>query len=132
MTSFSNIKQMTDWNIMSNSAMTTFASQVPTSMEELSALGILGENVVKEYGERLVKNIRAYVNQENLQHYLDNRVSKRARLSNDVNTTEDSKNDPVVVEVDEFATDIDFKSIEMPRPENERVVSENKKTSSYF
>ena len=117
---------------MSNSAMTTFASQVPTSMEELSALGILGENVEKEYGERLVKNIRAYVNQENLQHYLDKRISKRARSSIDVKTNTKSKNDPQIVDVDEFATEIDFSSIEMPNTENEKVNSSNKKTSSYF
>ena len=34
---------------MSNSAMTQLAAQVPTSMEELSDLGILGENVVNDY-----------------------------------------------------------------------------------
>ena len=104
---------------MSNSAMTTFASKVPTSIEQLSALGILGENVQKEYGERLVKNIKAYVNQENLQHYLDKRDSKRARVTN-----VDKKSSEIVEIDDEFETDIDFNSIKMP-------ASDTKK-SSYF
>eukprot|EP00549_Striatella_unipunctata_P001171 CAMPEP_0118677586 /NCGR_PEP_ID=MMETSP0800-20121206/2713_1 /TAXON_ID=210618 ORGANISM="Striatella unipunctata, Strain CCMP2910" /NCGR_SAMPLE_ID=MMETSP0800 /ASSEMBLY_ACC=CAM_ASM_000638 /LENGTH=539 /DNA_ID=CAMNT_0006573283 /DNA_START=376 /DNA_END=1995 /DNA_ORIENTATION=- len=67
------------WNIMSNSAMMTFASQVPTSMEELTELGILGENVVKEYGERLVKSINSFIQMENLQQYIDRRSPKRLR-----------------------------------------------------
>ena len=68
-----------DWNIMSNSAMSTLAAQVPTSTKELAELGVLGENVVKEYGERLIKNINAFIQQEKLQKYLEHRKSKRTK-----------------------------------------------------
>lgn len=69
-----------DWNIMSNSAMTQLAAQVPTSMEELSDLGILGENVVNDYGERLVRNISSFVQQNNLEKYLERRAAKRPKV----------------------------------------------------
>jgi ribonuclease D len=42
------------WNILSNDAMKSIASQTPTSIEELKAIGSLGENIVKEYGDRIV------------------------------------------------------------------------------
>lgn len=69
-----------DWNIMSNSAMTQLAAQVPTSMEELSDLGILGENVINDYGERLVRNISSFVQQNNLEKYLERRAAKRPKV----------------------------------------------------
>lgn len=69
-----------DWNIMSNSAMTQLAAQVPTSMEELSNLGILGENVVNDYGERLVRNISSFVQQNSLEKYLERRAAKRPKV----------------------------------------------------
>ena len=65
---------------MSNSAMTQLAAQVPTSMEELSDLGILGENVVNDYGERLVRNISSFVQQNNLEKYLERRAAKRPKV----------------------------------------------------
>jgi len=63
------------WNIMNSTAMSTIATRVPTTMEELSAVGALGENVEKEYGERLVKNIKAFVVMEKLQSYLKKRAT---------------------------------------------------------
>ena len=65
---------------MSNSAMTQLAAHVPTSMEELSDLGILGENVVNDYGERLVRNISSFVQQNNLEKYLERRAAKRPKV----------------------------------------------------
>lgn len=64
---------------MSNDAMITIAEQLPLTMDELSDLGVLGENVVKEYGERLVKNINAFVEQNDLRCYANNRQPKRTK-----------------------------------------------------
>ena len=50
--------------------MATLAAQAPTAIEDLMAIGVLGENV-NEFGERLVKNIKACVELEHLQKYLD-------------------------------------------------------------
>lgn len=104
-------------------------------MEELKALGILGENVEKEYGERLVKNIKAYVNQENLQHYLDARNAKRPKLNGSTPKKNcDEKSTPQIVDIeDEFATEIDFNAIEIPPPKADASnPGSNKKTSTYF
>eukprot|EP00957_Ditylum_brightwellii_P198616 15137842-Ditylum_brightwellii.AAC.1 len=50
-------------------------------MEELSLLGILGENIEKEYGERLIKSIMSFVELENLQKYIDINGPKRRQIS---------------------------------------------------
>ncbi len=62
---------------MSNSAMNAIAEQIPLTIEELSELGVLGENVVKDYGERLIKNINAFVEQNALHVYVQNRDARR-------------------------------------------------------
>ena len=67
------------WNIMNNTAMSTIAAQVPLSINELNSLGVLGENVVKEYGDRLIKNINAFVEQNKLEKYMNARDAKRQK-----------------------------------------------------
>jgi len=68
------------WNIMNGATISELASYAPVSIEELSDLANLGENILKEYGERIVKNIKSYVQQENLQSYVDKaRASTRKR-----------------------------------------------------
>ena len=116
--------------------MSQLASDVPTSIEELSALGILGENVQKEYGERLVKNIKTYVEQEKLQHYLDKHQGRKRKLSTSENVSRNitsassakkamTKNVVPVQNDDEFDIGIDFSQIEMP-------VAPVQNKSSYF
>jgi len=46
-----------DWNIMNKDETNTISTQVPTSMEELSSFGILGENIERENGKRPIKSI---------------------------------------------------------------------------
>jgi hypothetical protein len=46
---------------MSNKAMSAISGKVSLTIDELTELGILGENVVTEYGERLIKNINAFI-----------------------------------------------------------------------
>ena len=64
---------------MSNNAMGTIAAQVPLTVEELSELGVLGENVVIEYGDRLIKNINSFIEQNALEIYIQSREPKRKK-----------------------------------------------------
>lgn len=63
------IVDLKDWNIMTNTAVARVSRQVPTTIEELSDCG-LEQNVIRDYGERLVKSIKRYVEKEDLQQYL--------------------------------------------------------------
>lgn len=97
---------------MSNNAMTALAAQVPTSISELSELGMLGETVIADYGERLVKNINGFVKQEKLEKYVERRrAAKRPRKGKENDRPGPSGDD----NIDEFdAGGIDFASIELP------------------
>ena len=64
------------WNILSNPKMMNIANEVPTTIEELADFE-LPQNVIKQYGERLVKNFNAFIKQENLQKYIDARPQKK-------------------------------------------------------
>lgn len=95
-------------------------------MAELSGLGVLGENVVNEYGERLVKNINAFIATEGLQQYIDKRPPKRIKPSDikdkrpddsaatTCNAATASMPFNVVDDFDEFVTGIDFGAISLP------------------
>ena len=127
------------WNIMSNGAMNTIASKVPLSLDELNDLGVLGENVVKEYGERLVKNINSFVEQNDLKKYMVNRVAKRPKTAESVpdnNTTKQQQKDvPSTADIDEYECDIDFAAIPLPSspPVRSKLsMSRSKLKSSYF
>jgi len=118
-----NGKNVFYWHIMSSRALNTISTQVPTSLEELSELGILGENVVKEYGERLIKNINAFVENQHLQKYIDKhrasvaKAKKRPRVAASAASPKKTSNDPIVVDMttdDEFDNGIDFSAIELP------------------
>ena len=74
------------WNILSNPKMMNIANEVPTTMEELADCE-LPQNVIKQYGERLIKNVNAFIEQENLQRYIDVRPKKKQKP----NVVEDSK-----------------------------------------
>jgi hypothetical protein len=54
---------------MSHQQMKAIASQVPTTMDELAECG-LPKNVQNTYGERLIRNVNAYIESKNLQSYL--------------------------------------------------------------
>jgi bloom syndrome protein len=104
-------KQVFYWNILSNDAMKSIAAQAPMTMEELKAIGVLGESIVNDYGERIVKIVSSFVDQEQLQEYVVHRpTAKRAKTASAMSQD--------VVEVpddDEFPMeDIDFDSIEIP------------------
>ena len=119
------------WNIMNNKAMGTIASQVPQSIEELNDLGVLGENVVKEYGDRLIKNLKAYMEQNDLKKYLKNKESKRHKVDESSKAQAVAKKpSPSIMKMDDddddfFDMDIDFSAIDLP-------AGPRQKNSSYF
>jgi superfamily II DNA helicase RecQ len=106
------------WNIMNNKAMGTIASQVPQTIDELNDLGVMGENVVKEYGDRLIKNLNAFVEQNDLQKYLEGKENKRRKLdAGNSKTPAATKKvaSPINIDDDDdFDLDIDFSAIELP------------------
>ena len=109
---------------MNNAAMTTIASQVPTSMEELSDLRILGENVINDYGERLVRNISSFVQQEKLEKYLERRAAKRPKVGGSTSSAAAASSSTagtaakatkgVGKENKDFDAGIDFSAIDLP------------------
>jgi hypothetical protein len=52
------------------------AAEVPTTMDELATFG-LSKHVLQTYGKRLLKNVNAYIESNNLQSYLENRTRKK-------------------------------------------------------
>jgi ATP-dependent DNA helicase, RecQ family len=114
------------WNIMNNKAMGTIASQVPLTIEELNDLGVIGENVVKEYGDRLIKNLNAFIEQNSLQKYTMNKRRKIEVEPEPAPVPHPNAASHIMLDDDEFGG-IDFSSIEIPDgPIN------SKAKSSYF
>lgn len=95
--------------------MANVSTIVPTTMEELTECNI-PQNVQKQYGERLIKSINAYIEQCTLHQYIENRPKKKQKTSNVENNTKSSK--PVLIDVpdseDEFGDDAIFSAISMP------------------
>ena len=59
--------------------------------EDLAALGVLGEKRLDEYGDRLIRQISAFVKKENLTEYVNSRPGKRAKQSADAPQKEQMK-----------------------------------------
>lgn len=69
------------WNIIPNHAMKAIASAVPTTIDELREVGVLGVEILKNYGERLVRVVAAFVEREDLGLLVSSaKASKRPRL----------------------------------------------------
>ena len=103
---------------MSNVKMANVASECPTTMEELADCE-LPQNVVKQYGERLLKSINSFIEQTKLQKYIENRPKKKQKTAVSQESNKETK--PILIDVpdesdeDEFADDqIDFSAIPMP------------------
>ena len=103
---------------MSNVKMANVASECPTTMEELADCE-LPQNVVKQYGERLLKSINSFIEQSKLQKYIENRPKKKQKTAVAQESNKDTK--PILIDVpedsdeDEFADDqIDFSAVPMP------------------
>lgn len=119
-----NGKKIFYWHIMTQMTMNNIAAQVPMSIDELNELGIVGENVAAEYGERLIRMIRSFIEQNQLHKYIDaKRENKRQRTQQDRSMSNGpiSSEDSIAV-LDEFAgIDVDFFSIPDRNPTNQSV-----------
>jgi superfamily II DNA helicase RecQ len=81
------------WNIMSNHAMKAIASAAPMTLAELSEVGVLGAEILKSYGDRLVRVIVAFVEMEDLGSQVASakKVAKRPRTEVEAPAGEKSK-----------------------------------------
>ena len=123
--------QYTDWNILNGNQTKEIATKVPTNKEELAEC-MLPENFQKEYGDRLLKNINAYIQSENLKKCIEERQAKKRK-------TDNASNGNDVIVVDEFDDGIDYAAIELPATQNSGEPSSSSsasklksKKSSYF
>ena len=109
---------------MSNDEVKSVAALAPTSVEELSSSGLMGEQKIKEYGPRLVKAVNNYIQNHNLQEYISKRPLKRPKSSDSASTTgpvskagkAPGSRAPIILDDDdEFGgTDIDFNELDIP------------------
>jgi superfamily II DNA helicase RecQ len=97
------------WNILSNPAVKQVALSAPTTVEELRAMSVVGENVIKEYGDQLVRAVNRFIEENNLESYVAQRPPKRLK-------TGPSSSEKAGKETndDEFDSGIDFSAIEIP------------------
>jgi hypothetical protein len=116
-----------DWNILSGEQVKSVAALAPTTVEELSSEGVMGEQKIKEYGPRLVKAVNNYIQNHNLQEYIAKRPLKRPKSSESATGSAPvankgrpaaqakptSSNNPIILDdEDEFGADIDFSDFE--------------------
>ncbi len=95
---------------------------------------MLPEKFQKEYGDRLLKNINHYIQQEKLQKCIEDRQAKKRKTDNA------SNDNNVIVVDDEFDDGIDYAAIELPATQNSGEPSASSsstsklksKKSSYF
>jgi hypothetical protein len=117
---------------MNHQQLKTIAANLPTTMDELATCE-LPENVVKTYGERLLRNVNAYIESNNLQSYLENRPKKKpcpvpaaaaAKAPDVINVLDDSG--------DEFGDDgIDYSAIPLPSSQPNASASNNTGASNF-
>jgi len=123
------------WNILSADNMKSIAAEAPTTIEELQAIGTLGENIIKDYGDRLVRNIKAFIEQESLGECIKNRrPPKRPKVDTGPAATNKSNSlVDLMDEDDEFDAGIDFSAIKMPDAKPAaKGTGKPKKKSPYF
>ena len=84
--------QHTDWNILNSNQAKEIATKVPTNKEELAEC-MVPENFQKEYGDRLLKNINAYIQMENLQQCIEDRQVKKRKKDSEEDREEDDNSD---------------------------------------
>uniref|UniRef100_A0A7R9ZIQ7 HRDC domain-containing protein n=1 Tax=Craspedostauros australis TaxID=1486917 RepID=A0A7R9ZIQ7_9STRA len=58
------------WHIMKSEETKVIASNVPTTKEELVTLGVLGENKINQYGDKLLRGINRFIESNGLEGYL--------------------------------------------------------------
>ena len=66
-----------DWHILSDVTIKSIAAYAPTTTEQLASMGLMGEEKIKVYGERLVRLITHFIETHGLSDYVENRAGKR-------------------------------------------------------
>jgi ribonuclease D len=104
-----------DWHILSPEEVKAIAAHAPMSVEELKALRLIGDKKVEEYGARIVKAIKIYVEREKLEAELVKRPAKRPRTASAAGKKPAPSS--TVIEIkdddDEFDNGIDYASIDL-------------------
>ena len=113
---------------MSADVTKVIAANAPTTIEDLKALGVLGDKKVEEYGARLVRSVQKFVEGNSLQEYISKRPLKRAKHTDGngkpsaaAAVPKPQSNRSIAQEIididdeeDEFDSGIDYSAIELP------------------
>jgi bloom syndrome protein len=99
------------WHIMKPESVRAIARQVPTTIDELKAVNVLGENIIKTYGERLLRTINAFVNANEGVRELLGQQRPNKKLKEAVAVAPSVARKP---SLDEFDDDLDYSAIALP------------------
>lgn len=107
---------------MSNDVIKQIAYAVPTTIDELRTLAVLGEQKVADYGDKVVSAINRFLEVEGLAEFVQSkRPTKRAKTSAATVASSKQKTQDVIMldgddgEFDEFDDGgIDFNAIDCP------------------
>jgi len=81
------------WHILSDSVIKSIAAYAPTTEDELASMGLLGEQILTNYGPRLVRLIKHFIDTNNLSEHLVNRPVPKRKAE----TSSESKTPAVAV-----------------------------------
>ena len=93
--------------------MKTIASNAPTTIDDLKALGIIGEKKLEEYGARIVKPIKTFVDKEGLESELSRKRPGSSFKKNQSNSPPEQIIEIQDDEEDEFENGIDYSAIDL-------------------
>jgi len=75
----------------------SIAAYAPTTTDQLAAMGLMGEEKIKVYGDRLVRLITHFIETNGLSEYVENRTTTGKRKADDSTTSSSSTKFPAVV-----------------------------------
>mmetsp|Transcript_18908 Transcript_18908/g.26190 ORF Transcript_18908/g.26190 Transcript_18908/m.26190 type:complete len:345 (+) Transcript_18908:436-1470(+) len=90
--------------ILSKDDCVSLASKVPTTLQELSDLDCLGEDILERYGEKLVKTIGGFILENKLQTHINDRPHKKQKINENGSNSTDKitkKENPTTSELKE-------------------------------
>lgn len=125
-------KEVYYWHILNNAAVKQVALRAPTTVEELRDMSVAGDNVIKDYGEQLVRAVNRFIEENDLGHCVVERPAKKLK------STASSADSAVVkhgANEDEFDAGIDFAAIEIPDENDDdsvAIVKPGASKSRYF
>jgi len=101
------------WNILTGEDIKTIASDAPTTIDGLKALGILGEKKLEEYGARIVKPIKTFVDKEGLEFELSRKMPRNSFKKNHIDSPPEQIIEIQDDDEDEFENGIDYSVIDL-------------------